>query len=143
MKNMTFEELQKKGHVSPCGRVLKIWDGLTHYFKMTVDGVVETPFPMFKGENQNIVLKMINFGFVFYSKEYCELARDTMEAEQICRKKTDGISLWDKKALWIEHKNKACEMLTHNDKIYSVLIKRFGEKRLNEILNQKLEGVIK
>jgi len=152
---MTLKELQDQGYVSKCGRWLKdpsplgvdfLW-GCEGWIVDTgyIDLVFKWEFEPWKDDDE------IKLGLVFYSKEHAELARDTMEAEQMVRKEMNRIcySSYEKNIYYLFNDTKQRIMpgwhtqdVRPSDTIKVLLKDRFGEERLQEILNQELKQFV-
>lgn len=124
----TLKELQSEGYVSKCGRFLKVPCRTTEIWGVDVHGSI------FYYQKQYHIKEMpsIKYGNAFYSKEHAELARDTMEAEQICRQYGLTPKLLTEELYKVKTKKYASEAVLN-------IITRFGEERLQEILNQQLK----
>lgn len=134
-----FKQLVKDGKVSKCGRWLI--DPYMEWFLLCSSGAVSQQW---LGKE----MPETKHGLAFYSRAHGELAQDTREAEQICRKSKINISdFWgelgqfdedDIKTAFLEYKKVPEEEQDDAFVMFSDLDERFGEKRLIEILNQEL-----
>lgn len=121
---LELKELQDQGYVSKCGRWLK--DPYIEWWHL-IGGKQR-----YIGGNMSEVIT----GMAFYSTEHAGLARDTMEAEQICRKNGGKFYFFQFYSSAIGEKDPFSGM--HREP-YEQMLERFGEERLLEILNQELK----
>ena len=139
-----FKKLVEEGKVSKCGRWLEKPNEIIDYFYIRVkENEIKVECTCRYGGYELFENEII-LGVSFYSEAHAELARDTMEAEQICRK--DDRSLKDTlinamvlSGLPRKYRDEELDLATGCcvEKLYTL----FGEKRLKEILDQELKEI--
>ena len=127
-----FIELVQEEYVSKCGRWLKKPRKTTDIWMVDPHGSIVH----FNIQYNVKEMPSIKYGNAFYSKEHAELARDTMEAEQIVRK-------WSYSIYDFYYYRLDCgdnfDKLFMDPKMKNELEDRFGAERLQEILSQELK----
>lgn len=130
-----FKQLVQEGYVSRCGRWIKSipHDFIFYWYLNKYGSMCESRTDQTTHAHVKYQLK---YGGAFYSKEHAELARDTMEAEQICRKLgVDFYSVVNGMRAVQEIYEGSFPSALESDE----LLKRFSSERLTEILNQELK----